>query len=249
MMSKDWTEEKVAAFIDGSLENAEDIEAVQRALENDSDAQAYAVQIESANAILRQAFEVPSKGETPAGIQAALFGEPGKVEVLGRKRRGRPWIPTAIAAGLALAVGLGIGDTFFDQNVRPIAALGDAPLGGPLHTALEQLLSGESVAEGVQPMLTFWDGSGRACREFEVSQELPNELEFGIACRDANGRWHVEIIVAAPAAAQDGKEYSTASGAAGSALETMLDALGAGPVLSPDDEATLIREMWPRSRD
>ena len=93
-------------------------------------------------------------------------------------------------------------------------------------------------------MLSFRDGAGRPCREFEVIGSLPEELEFGIACRNASGPWHVEIVVAAPQTEPGPQGFAPASGPAADALDAKLDALGAGPALSPEDEASLLRQGW-----
>lgn len=247
-MSRDWSEEKIAALIDGSIEDEQEAEALRRAIENDPEAKAYADRIERSNALLREAFDVPAEEPMPAAIEAAIHGEPGgepgKVAVLRPRRTARAWLPTAIAASVALVIGVSIGGFFSEPGERVIAALGDAPLDGPLHAALEALPSGSASPEGVQPMLTFRDGAGRACREFEVTGELPEALEFGIACRSPEGRWHVEIVVAAPETEPGPQGFAPASGPGSDALDAMLDALGATPAMSPEDEAALLEGGW-----
>lgn len=249
-MSRDWTEDQIAALVDGSIEDKAEAAALQRVLDSDPAARAYAEQLRRSNDLLRQAFEIPADEPTPAAIEAAIFGEPGKVEVFRPKRGFSQWTPTAIAASLALLIGLGAGNLFFGGGSGDpvIATLGDAPLDGPLHAALESLPSGTRSEAGVQPMLSFYDGNGRPCREFEVTGELPAELEFGVACRGETGNWHVEIMVTAPATEPGPDGFVPASGAGGSALDSMLDALGAGPALAPEDEAVLLKGGWRKAR-
>ena len=244
-MTRDWTEEQVAALVDGALDD-EQAEALQSVLESDPEAKAYAEQVARSNALLSEAFEISADEPTPAAIQAAIYGEDGKVAVLKPRNKVRGWLPVAIAASLALVIGLGVGSQFGSQQGRVIAALGDAPLDGPLHAALEGLPGGAMSEAGVQPMLSFWDGAGRICREFEVAGELPSELEFGIACRTDVGRWHVGIVVAAPETEPGSEGYAPASGPGSNALDAMLDALEAGPALKPDDEAVLLDRGWRR---
>lgn len=244
-MTRNWTEEKIAALVDDSLEDPQEIEALRWVLEQDSEARAHADGIRVSNDLLRQAFAIPAEEPTPAAIQAAIFGEPDKVAVLKPRPRVSDWVPTSIAASLALVVGLGIGGWYGGGTMeRGIAALGDAPPGGPLHLALETLPSGSLSEAGVQPMLSFRDGAGRACREFEVLDELPGELEFGIACRNASEGWRVEIVVSAPLTEPRPDGYRPASGAASSALDAMLDALGAGAAMDPAEEAALLKNGW-----
>lgn len=243
-MSRDWTEEDIAALVDGSIDDEQEAAALRRVLEDDPEAQAYAEQVRTANALLREAFDVPADEATPAAIQAALFGEPDKVAVLKPRRKISTWVPTSIAASLALVIGLGLGGGFDGAPDRVVAALGNAPQDGPLHAALETLPSGSTSEAGVQPMLSFRDGNGRVCREFDVAGELPEELEFGIACRTPTGQWHVEIVVAAPITEPGPDGFRPASGAGGTALDAMLDALDAGPSLAPEAEADLLQKGW-----
>ena len=243
-MTKDWTEEKIAALVDGSLEDEAEAAALRRVLETDPEARAYAEAIRRSNELVREAFDTPADEPIPAGIQAAIFGEPGKVDVLHPRPRLTGWAPTAIAASLALAIGLAAGQYLGRTGQPAIVALGDAAVDGPLHAALETLPSGTVSDRGVQPMLSFRDGAGRPCREFEVIGDLPDKLEFGIACRNASGRWHVEIVVAAPETEPGPQGFAPASGPGADALDAMLDALGASPALSPEDEASLLQQGW-----
>ncbi len=243
-MTRNWTEEQIAALVDDSLEDEREAERLRRILESDPEARDYAERIRRSNALLRDAFRVPAGEATPPAIEAAIFGEPDKVAVFRPRRGVRVWLPSAIAASVALAIGIGIGGFFGGPQERIIAALGNAPLDGPLHAALETLPSGAVSEAGVQPMLSFRDGADRPCREFEVINELPGELEFGIACRSPEGRWHVEIVVAAPETEPGPEGYAPASGAGSSALDAMLDALGAGPAIAPEDEAALLDHGW-----
>jgi hypothetical protein len=95
-------------------------------------------------------------------------------------------------------------------------------------------------------MLSFLDAEGRPCREFEVIGELPPQLEFGIACRTPGGAWDVAILVKAPVTEQGADGFAPASGPAADALGAMLDALGAGPAMAPEEERSLLGEGWER---
>ncbi len=234
----------IARLVDGSLEGDPREQEIRDLVANNPEAMAYAEQIERSNRLIRAAFEAPMREPMPAGIRATLFALPGKVAML---RRPRVWVPTAIAASLVLAIGIGGGISLLPTPETQIVVLGDVAPDGPLHLALETLPSGSLSDAGVQPMLTFLDADGRACREFEVIGELPEELELGIACRQPAGGWHVEVVVTAPIADATplGDGFAPASGGpADKTLEAMLDALGAGPTLSPDEEAALLQNGW-----
>lgn len=250
-MAADVTKEQIAAYVDGALDEAE-AARVAAAIAQEDDARAYAEEIERANRLLRQAFGAPMAEAVSADLQNTLLRHPqGRgsevISPIGTRRRRTPFLPLALAASVALAIGIGAGVAFlggWGGHGQRLAVLGPAPADGPLHAALEHLSSGEVSPEGVQPMLSFRDGKGRICREFEVIGELPQGREFGIACRTPAERWQVEIGVAAPTSEGGEGGFRPASGPAGDALDTMLDALGAGPALSPAEEAELLRRGW-----
>ncbi|MEM1385230.1 MAG: hypothetical protein AAF713_08500 [Pseudomonadota bacterium] len=235
----------IARLIDGSLDGDPREQEIRDLVAHDPDAAAYAEQILHSNRLIRAAFDAPMREPMPASIRDRLFAPPGNVVVL---KRPRIWVPAALAASLALALGIGAGISLVAPAPdSQIAVLGDVAPDGPLHRALETLPSGSLSAAGVQPMLTFMDGRGRACREFEVIGELPEELELGIACRHPVGIWHVEVVVAAPIenATPVGDGFAPASGGpAEITLEAMLDALDAGPTLTPEEEGALLRAGW-----
>ena len=245
-MSTEWSDAEIAAWVDGTLEG-HDAERIERIMAQDPKARAYAEKVWESNEQLRAAFGAPIDEPVPASIKGAILGAPGQVTALPRRRWQAEWRPMALAASLALVIGAGAGGFLWTpEGSRMIAVLGDAPLEGPLHEALEGLPSGTLSTAGVRPMLTFRDQDGRACREFEVVGELPDDLEFGIACRQApTGTWYVEMVVAAevPENLPD-TGFAPASGAAGDALDAMLDALGAGPAIGPDEEARLLGAGW-----
>lgn len=238
-MTEKWTEEQIAALVDGALDNPDQAAALERLIKTDPEARACAKRIERMNGLMRASFDAPMREPAPQAIVDAIYSDDGP----SWRRRAALWAPMAAAAALALAIGLGVGG-LIDGGDPPQIALGDAPADGPLHQALETLPSGATGRDGVQPMLTFVDGRGRVCREFERLGETAEPLELGIACRSDTGRWRVEIVVAAPESAPGQADYRLASGPGPAALDTMLDALEAGAPLSPDAEAALLGAGW-----
>ncbi|MEM8791708.1 MAG: hypothetical protein AAGE80_08815 [Pseudomonadota bacterium] len=244
-MSDRWTEEEIAAFVDGSLDDAA-AKRIAAIIERDSEARALAEEIAKGNDVLRAAFADVAATPIPPALAETLAGR-GDTVVPFRKRIAWPstWIPAAAAASIAIVVGLGIGAQFGGANSSPKITLGDAPRDGGLHLALETLPSGMAHEDRIMPMLTFTDASGRYCREFEVVGDLPDELEFGIACRSDSEAWHVEIIVSAPMGAANDRGFAPASGPGADALAAMIEALGGGgKPLAPGAEASVIDNGW-----
>lgn len=246
-MTQDWTEEEVAAYVDGSLDEA-DTARVRALLASDPAARAAAEEIERSNALLQRAFGDVFAEPPPARLQAAVLGEPGKVAVLRRRRPA--WTPVAAAASIALlvGVGLGLGGGWIGGAETGQIALGDAPPASALQIALETRASGAAVDGRITPMLTFQDQAGRYCREFEAADDRPGSLTFGVACRTAPAVWRVEIVVQAPEATEGRDGFAPAAGPAAEALDAALDALGAGAPVTPAAEADLIRNGWPATR-
>lgn len=245
-MNRDWTEEDIAAFVDGALDD-EEAARIAASIDRDADARALAEEVGQGNALLRAAFADVAKAPAPPAL-AATLAYPTETVMPFRKRRvqRRAWIPAAIAASVAIVVGVGIGSQFgeTDGATGPEITLGDAPRDSDLHLALETLPSGTAHDDRILPMLTFRDVSGRYCREFEVVGDLAEELEFGIACRTEDAAWHVEIIVTAPTINPDDGGFAPASGPGADALASMIEALGGGAPLAPDAEASLLRNNW-----
>ncbi|MGD1924555.1 MAG: anti-sigma factor family protein [Paracoccaceae bacterium] len=245
-MTRDWTEEDIAAYVDGALDPA-DAERVAAILEHDEEARGLADQIDASNAMLRAAFADVANAPVPAALTATLAHE-GDTVVPMRWRFARPttWVPAAAAASVAIVVGVLLGTQIEDNMGSPQITLGDAPSDSALHLALETLPSGTAFDDRIMPMLTFTDKRGRYCREFEVLDDLPNELEFGIACRTETAAWHVEIIVSAPMNDSVDQGFAPASGPGADALAAMIEALGGSEPLSPDAESVAVRNNWQR---
>ena len=152
------------------------------------------------------------------------------------------WPRMAVAACLALAVGLTTGHWWGQQS----GAAGGTDLAQTLQRALQTLPSGEALAEGgvvVMPVASFRAANGLACREFE--QEAQGRMAHGLACREGD-QWVARAVLdRGPAGGTLGSEpaFAPASGEA-DALATLLDRLGAGATLSADEEQQLIAQGW-----
>ena len=152
-MTATWTESEIAAFVDGELTSA-DADRIARVLVTDADARAIADRIRATNDVLKSAFSAPMGEQIPDAIfrtvaepdrgGAGPSDRPATVTPL-RRHRDRPrdagrrrWMPMALAAGIALVVGVGTGGVMWPEPSAPLTS-GDAPTGGTLHAALETL--------------------------------------------------------------------------------------------------------------
>ncbi len=245
-MTRPWTEEEIAALIDGSIEDDAEADALRRVLETDRDAQAVAARIERSNALLKSAFPIPEASETPAAIRTALLAEPGKVAALPPRRRWTRFVPAAAAACIALAVGIGVGPLLQPGGETPVAA-GPPSMAGAEFQTLEGLASGEAAPDGLTPTLTFLDEAGRVCREFERVDRAAGLYQTGVAGRSDAGTWRALTIVTTAPQWEESQGFAPASGAGDSLLSPVLDRLGAGEPLPPEQEAALIRNGWRQS--
>lgn len=179
--------------------------------------------------------------------------------------------PSAIAATLLLAVGTFAGYQLAGPrgNVGPVAGLSGAPVAiGPV-PATSQLASVLETRESNSPaeisfgpaaaraevmvLATFVDRNGRFCREFEAAgaasadqaSDQPAPITAAIACRNRTGTWSIEGAI--HLAGGDGPSiggFNPASGKSVSAIEAVLAALGAKPVMSADDEKRILERGW-----
>jgi hypothetical protein len=241
-MRDEWTEEQIAAWVDGALE-ADEARRIGAIVIEDEAARECARRVAAMNRILKAAFAETLDAAPPARLTAAVLGEPGKVVALPVRRAVRSWVPAAMAATVALAIGLGSGATLFGGaggapgGATTLASVG--PAAPALTAALESAPAGATTPEGLRAVASFRMEDGRVCREFETG-----DAAAGLACRGAQGDWTV-VVMATPLqteAATDG--YAPASGVFADALSAALDAMGAGPALGAQDEAAAIAGGW-----
>ena len=224
-------DELLMAYADGELDAVRAAE-VERRLAQDAVARETVRRYRESAALVRAAFAGTVDEPVPAKLETAVrrAGQAGKVVAFRQRRPAPAWrrLGLPLAASVALAIGLG-GGWWLAHDVDELAV------------ALETAPSGESVrlADGaVAPISTFRDGSGRWCREFDRSGAA---AATGVACRAADGSWHVELLVAADTAAET--DYAPA-GEEASGLEPLLRRLSPEPPLDPGDEARLIKDGW-----
>ncbi|MFN3613557.1 MAG: anti-sigma factor family protein [Rubrimonas sp.] len=246
-MKGEWTEEQIAAWVDGSLD-ADEAARIAGIVANDPAALQTAERIERQNGLLRAAYADTLDEPVPARLTATVGGRP---TLAASRPSARPaarahWgerAPTALAAGLALAVGLGAGAALVGlpqgggSEPAGAATLAIGPVDVRIAAALESAASGADGA--VTPLATFRTAGDGWCREFETASGA------AVACRHGPGAWSVVAAAIRPAGVEEGSAgYVPAAGNLDDALGAALDALGAGPALDPDAESEAIASGW-----
>jgi len=127
-------------------------------------------------------------------------------------RRMATWSISALAAGVALMVGIGIGQTVnlwrgSGGAGGPVLATCDEAAHRLLQAALERELSGQSVSWSdaatqrsvtVQPLRTY-RAEGTFCREYRETNTVAQRAAapvYGLACRRQDGTWDVAFTLA-----------------------------------------------------
>lgn len=243
-MKPEWTLTEIEDFLAGRLSGA-DADRIEAAIESDPAAQSAALALGpvtgALDATLREAFAAPLGEPVPAALLASVLGEPGRVRAMPRRRA--PWVPAAIAASLALAVGLGSGWGLGQLAPQMPATPGIGPAHKAVAAAFDHLPSGGSAA-GVGIAATFRDGTGRLCREFETLDAGNAVTGAGVACRTADG-WRILMLAAGPeGGGPSSGGFATAGGRELDPVSDYLTAIGAGEALAPEAEQALIDRGW-----
>lgn len=244
--------ETLGAYADGELPQAE-AAAVERHLAGHPGDRAFVERIAAERAAIARAFgpiaaaplPPPLRERVEAMIAAAGDRQGGATVVALRRPPPRTWLAggaLAAAAAALLAVYLG--------QERPAGTelvLGPLPAGAPVAGALDSLSAGvpERLAGGgeIEIVASFADGRGRFCRELRLARDGIGPVDVAIACA-ADGLWTVEAVVATDPVPESEDRFETAAGPAARAIETALDALGAGAVLTPEEEAAAKARGW-----
>jgi hypothetical protein len=252
MMETTMDHETLGAYADGEL-SPEEAAKVARHLATHPADRAYVERVAAERAAIARAFAPIAAEPLPAALQArveaavtaAEGGRQGATVVALRRPAWRGWMAggaLAAAAAALLAVYLGL-----ERPAGTEVALGPVAPGQPLAVALDTLPAGmpERLASGgtIEIVASFADGRGRLCRELWLAPGGVAAGEAAIACA-ADGRWAVEAVVAVEAPAEGEDRFETAAGPGARAIEAALDALGAGPVLTPEEEAAARARGW-----
>jgi negative regulator of sigma E activity len=238
------------AYADGEID-ADQRALVESQLARDPEAREMVERFRATGGLLRENFDslltdpVPQRlidtvRETPIGIPPDNVISLRKAEA---KHKAHNWPSLALAAGIALVVGVVVGNLLPADRSETIALGPDL-----LQTALDSNASGvpyqsDDAPGQVTPTSTFRTEDGRICREFE--RTLGQRSTVGIACRSGEAQWFevVEFDRTLLVTASTGSDYAPASGE-GDPLTMALDLLGAGPAMTYAEEQSLRASGW-----
>lgn len=249
------TDELLSAYLDGELD-PQTMRAIDQKLASDELLRARLERFQSADALIRSAFDPIADEPVPQPLMNAA-AKPArqvwKAVRLPRPAVSRQWaVPLAASVALAFGVALGSGLT------PGIRGSGDGSIlsravgsGTPLHVALESTPSdgayrAPSGHDVIAPVLTFKSVGGRYCRQFEW--RTTGRTVMGVACRTDNGVWTPEAAVNVTHKAGDGGYYP-AAGERGDALEAIRTRMMTGAAFDVEAEEKLIAHGWPGKKE
>lgn len=237
-----YDDETLMAFADGELDDERSAE-IEAALGADPGLADRVAALAGARALVRELHaplaDLPVPKELEARVAAMAAGKPAGATVTNlasRRRTSRSTLwPMAMAASVAALVAGPLGFLLQPGAERGEAVAVAEPLPAALSAVLDRLASGasETLAGGarIEAIASFRDPAGGLCREFEIERDA---ALVAVACRSGDD-WRVAFAVSAPS---DGG-YAPASSM--DALDAYLDAVSAGPPLSPEEEAAALR--------
>ncbi len=246
------SDETLMAFADGELDTAA-AAAVEAALHDDPRLAARVAEHRALRARVQAAFTeelaelVPRRlVDTAMRAQSAAVDAPKIVPIdAARKRRERSWRraplpPLAMAASLALGIGIG-----FVAWHSPVPILGENAQGalmadGSLARALSDQLAGPGAAGGVDIGLSFLSKSGSYCRTFRIAKAL---APAGLACRSGTD-WRIDVLTQSAAGPGVQAAYRMAGSSLPPAVLAAIQSRIVGQPLDRAGESAARRRAW-----
>jgi negative regulator of sigma E activity len=242
------TDEQLSAFLDGELPEDE-METVAAALENDPSVAARLETLASVDTDLKEMFATtdkkPIREDTMALIDAAL-GEKDtetdtdnvvafKPKTKAAAPQPQSWWPQAVAASVALVIGLAGGSYLTGGSTEQSSTA--------VFAALDANISGEQVSlpsgDTLEATLTFAAQNGGYCREYKLT--TAESSSRNVACNNSGDWAVVATVMTENAEAATG--YIPASDS-DKAINAVITGLIAGDVLSAEAERLLIKAGW-----
>lgn len=167
-------------------------------------------------------------------------------------------LPLAAAFSTVLVVGTAAGWVLHQKSLEQASAApllsvaeGGVTASGPLAVALNTAASGVVTTSGsgqhavaIKPVFSFSALDGSVCRQYEVRPALGAAVD-GLACREAAGRWRVEMITKAQGSASAGDRMAAADGASQmSVIDAAVDRIISGNVFTRSAEEEAMRRGW-----
>ncbi len=253
------TDQMLSAYIDGELELFE-VEIVEEQLARNKGLRDHVDRLNAVNSLLNQAFSI----EKDVPEKLCKLVENSRVDLenvtafrskkeKSQKKSSNFYIPTAIAASITLVLGVMFGywtqstpeknelDAILVSNIDGHSELYDVLENSPSSTSVK-LIGRDNQEIMIEPLLSFKSVNGDYCREFDIHDS--NKALAGIACREADATWRLEIIVASDTQPSADGKYQLSSGQDKEALDYVARNLMSNGPLSKTEEADLIARQW-----
>lgn len=240
----------LSALLDGEL-SAQDAAQLEQRIAREPELRARLDALERADKAVRERYAGVVDEPLPQALRDLLGADAPRADnvvPLARPARAPSFVlPTALAASVALAVGLAFGVVLApDRQGRDrdfIANAGSVAPGSALFEVFERVPTAESRAlpgdVTATPSLTFATQSGDYCREVEVASERGATQLLG--CR-RDAQWRLVLSSYSPSVSTDGV-YRPASGPS-SVLDAAIDELIEGAPLEAAAERELMSRGW-----
>jgi anti-sigma-K factor RskA len=198
----DYDDETLGAYVDGELPAAK-AEALEAEIRGNAGLRQRIAELHNINLALRASYTELARPIAPWRIPA--HAEQLHIQRNSVRSRVGSWRYPALAAGIALLVGIGIGQ-FIRFSGTPPMAVTNAAVDRLLQDALDHTLSGQSVSwtdsathrtTTIEPLRTYYVDR-TFCREYRQISGAPRQDDkamYGMACRTTEGTWNVEFTL------------------------------------------------------
>jgi hypothetical protein len=250
------------AYLDGQLPEA-DYGPLEQALKHNEALCKRLQTLADSSELARRAFDPVLLDPLPPALIAAIWRAPdpramaptpglarssGLLAWLGLASGSRAWPALASVAVLGLGVVMGWQLLAPSGDARWALREGAPMTDQALALALEVSPSGRvlrTAGGAVEILASFEQVGGGHCREFNRISPAGTLDELGIACRNAQGDWQLELLVAEDRRAADSQSgYQTASDAQHDQADAFLRDRVKGLPLEEAEEKALIQRGW-----
>jgi surface antigen len=197
-----YDDETLGAYVDGELDSAT-AEALEADIPGNAELRQRIAELRHINLVLRASYGELARPLTIAR-PAIDHADRQLMQEQSFRSRAAPWRYPALAAGIALLLGIGIGQSIHNSGIQP-EAVANATVHRLLQDALDHTLSGQSISWTdstthqtltVEPLRTYFVDR-TFCREYrQVSGgRRDDKTMYGLACRTPEGTWNDEFTL------------------------------------------------------